>query len=89
MRTVMLALFIALLLLVLGGLYLAFPAGVDSVRFVAVLALGILGVIAYIIYEKVREIIKWQHYVIDRCIATIQGWRDPTQPAPSGQPPGI
>ena len=59
MEKVMKALFVVLLLLVLGGLYLAFPAGLTSVRFLVVVALGVLGVLAWIIYGRVRQVIAY------------------------------
>lgn len=87
MRNVMLALFIALLLLVLGGLYLAFPAGVTSVRFVVVLALGVLGVITYIIYERVRRCIEALDDIRTRLGTAMGLYGNPPAPPPTGQPP--
>ncbi len=87
MRTFMLALFIALLLVVLGGFYLANPAVVAPIRLVVVVALGVLGVISYIIYEKVRAAIAELHRLRRQCAQTVPGWGDPTNPPPAGQPP--
>ena len=89
MRNVMLALFIAFLLLVLGGLYLAFPAGVTSVRFLVVLALGVLGVITYVVYEKVRAMLRELDKIKVRTGNLLPGFRDPPDVPTVGQPPGF
>jgi hypothetical protein len=85
----MLALFIAFLLLVLGGLYLAFPAGLTSVRFLVVLALGVLGVLTYFIYEKVRAILSELDKIKGRVNNLLPGFRDPPDAPTVGQPPGF
>lgn len=72
MQNLMKFLFVALLVLVLAGLWLAYPAGFTSVRFLVVVALGVLGVIAWLVFQKVRAIL---FYINGRAIGQGQQTR--------------
>ncbi len=52
-------LFLLLLLLWLGALVLAFPLDPASTQFLLLLAVGIAGVILWMIYVRARQIIAW------------------------------
>lgn len=52
-------LFVLLLVLGVAGLVLAFPLGVMSVQFVTVLAVLVLGFIAWILYDRLKQTLSW------------------------------